>query len=89
MGKCGKVCWGVGKVRGSVRRCVEKGVGKNVGVWGELREDKERGLGEWGSMWGIKKRWRRCGEVLGEVWERVEEISSECGGCEEALGRCG
>ena len=30
-GRCEKVCWGVGEVRGDVGR----GVGKCVGVWGK------------------------------------------------------
>ena len=27
-GRCGKVCWGVGKIRGDVGKCVGVGVGK-------------------------------------------------------------
>ena len=52
-GECGgreEVCWGVGEVRGDVRkgRSVGAGVGKCVGVWGEVRADVERGMGVWG-----------------------------------------
>ena len=34
-GRCGKVCWGVGKVRGDVGR-LGRGVGKCVRLWGKV-----------------------------------------------------
>ena len=55
-----------------------RSVGKCVGVWGKMRGDEERGLGgvgvpgEW--VGGAKKCRRRCGEMLGEVWESVEKV---------------
>ena len=44
-----------------------------------MREDEERGCEEvWGEVsgecWGVKKCWGRCGKVMGEVWESVEEV---------------
>ena len=57
-GRCGKVCWGVGKVRGDVRRGVGKGKGRCGKVcWGvgKVRGDVRR---------GVRKGKGRCGKVL-------------------------
>ena len=55
-GRCGKVCWGVGKIKGNEEKSVG-GVGK---VWqsvldvGEVR----------GEVWGVwESVWERCGKV--------------------------
>ena len=43
--RCGEVCWGVG---GDVRKCWERcgGVGKCVGVWGEVWKSIGEGVGK-------------------------------------------
>ena len=86
MGKCGescgKVCWGVGEVKGYVergmRKCVGevwRNVGKCVGVWGEVREDERCG-GLWKSVLG-------CGGNFGGGIGKCEEV---CWGVGEVRG---
>ena len=56
-GGCGKVCWGVGEVRGNVERL--------VGVWENIWGNMKRCVGVWKEVRG------GVGEVLGKVWKSV------------------
>ena len=66
-GVSGEVCWGVGGDQGSCGKRYEGvggGVGKCLGVWGEIRKD----------VWGVEKCDRvygvsgeGCGRMYGEV----------------------
>ena len=68
-GRCGKVCWDVGKCVGVWERCGARGK-VCWGVWKVLGE-------MWGSVlgYGKSKMWGEvCGEVLGEVCWGMEKV---------------
>ena len=56
LGRCRKVCCGVGKIKGNE----EKSVGGMGKVWQNVL-----GVGEaWGEVWGVwESVWERCGKV--------------------------
>ena len=69
----GEVCWGVGGHQGSCGG----GVGKCLGVWGEIRKD----------VWGVEK----CGRVYGVSGEGGKRVYGEkkCVGVwGKDVGRC-
>ena len=83
----GEVCWGVGGDHGSCGKRCGGGVGKCLGVWGEIRKD----------VWGVEK----CGRVYGVSGEggkrgRCREMcwgvgggKEKCVGSGEVWGGCG
>ena len=78
LGRCGKVCCGVGKINGNEQKSVG-GMGK---MWKSVL-----GVGEvWGEVWeGVHESvWERCGKVC---WG-VRKVRGETGGgCGQVLGR--
>ena len=62
-GKNGEVCWGVGGDQGSCGKRCGVGVGKCLGVWGEIRKD----------VWGVEK----CGRVYGVSGEGGKRVYGE------------
>ena len=71
-GRCEKVCWGVGEVRGNVGGSV----GDVKKCW------KTCGKGKCGERCG----W--CGEVMGKVWESVLGCGGGRGGMGKCWERC-
>ena len=57
LGRCEKVLWGVGNVRGGVGMCV--GMSGGVGMWESVGEGVEKCIG----MWGVEKCWEKCKKV--------------------------
>ena len=73
----GEVCWGVGGDQGSCGKRCGGGVGKCLGVWGEIRKD----------VWGVEK----CGRVYGVSGEGGKRVYGErkCVGVwGKNVGRC-
>ena len=81
------MCRGCGEVKRIVKKGVEKGEGKCVGVWESCGKMGGEVLGVWESVLEVSSECVECKEALQEVWGSVEGGVGKCGrGVEKCVG---